>query len=33
MKYAKIEGGRKLSSFIEPMKAQLTDQPAFDSLD
>ena len=31
MKYAKIEGGRKLSSFIEPMKAQLTDQPAFDS--
>lgn len=33
MKYVKIEGGRKLSSFIEPMKAQLTDQPAFDSPD
>ncbi|HEX8038242.1 MAG TPA: DNA ligase, partial [Chryseosolibacter sp.] len=31
MKYVRIEGGRKLSSFIEPMKAQLTDQPAFDS--
>lgn len=31
MKYSKIEGGRKLSSFVEPMKAQLTDQPAFDS--
>ncbi len=31
MKYVRIEGGRKLSSFIEPMKAQLSDQPAFDS--
>lgn len=31
MKYVKIEGSRKLSSFVEPMKAQLTDQPAFDS--
>jgi bifunctional non-homologous end joining protein LigD len=33
MKYVKIEGGRKLGSFIEPMKAQLTDKPAFDSSD
>lgn len=33
MKYVRIEGGRKLASFIEPMKAQLTDQPAFDSPD
>jgi len=33
MKYLRIEGSRKLSSFIEPMKAQLTDQPAFDSPD
>jgi bifunctional non-homologous end joining protein LigD len=33
MKYVKIEGGRKLSSFTEPMKAQLTDLPAFDSDD
>lgn len=31
MKYPRIEGGRKLGSFIEPMKAQLSDQPAFDS--
>jgi bifunctional non-homologous end joining protein LigD len=31
MKYVKIEGGQKLSSFIEPMKAQLSDLPAFDS--
>ena len=31
MKYVRIEGSRKLSSFVEPMKAQLTDQPAFDS--
>ena len=30
MKYVKIEGSRKLSSFIEPMMAQLTDRPAFD---
>ena len=33
MKYVKIEGGRKLSSFIQPMKAQLTDQSAFDNTD
>jgi bifunctional non-homologous end joining protein LigD len=33
MKYVRIEGSRKLSSFIEPMKAQPTDQPAFDSAD
>src|SRR6187549_3308868 len=31
MKYVKIEGSQKLSSFIEPMKAQLSDLPAFDS--
>src|SRR5690606_39877811 len=31
MKYVKIEGSRKLSNYVEPMKAQLTDQPAFDS--
>jgi bifunctional non-homologous end joining protein LigD len=31
MKYVRIEGSRKLSSFIEPMKAQLSDLPAFDS--
>jgi bifunctional non-homologous end joining protein LigD len=30
MRYRKIEGGEKLSSFIKPMLAQLTDQPAFD---
>lgn len=30
MKYVRIEGSRKLQSFIVPMKAQLTDQPAFD---
>jgi bifunctional non-homologous end joining protein LigD len=33
MKYVKIEGGKKFGSFIEPMKAQLTDLPAFDSSD
>ena len=33
MKYGRIEGSRKLGSFIEPMKAQLTGQPAFDSPD
>ncbi len=33
MKYVRIEGSRKLSSFIEPMKAQLSDLPAFDSID
>ncbi len=33
MKYVRIEGSRKLSSFIEPMKAQLTDLPAFNSPD
>ena len=31
MKYVRIEGSRKLSSFVEPMKAQPTDKPAFDS--
>ena len=33
MKYVRIEGGRKLASFIEPMKAQLSNLPAFDSPD
>ena len=33
MKYVKIEGSRKLSSFIVPMMAQLTDRPAFDDPD
>src|SRR5690242_1995113 len=33
MKYVKIEGSKKLSSFIEPMKAQLSDLKAFDSTD
>lgn len=33
MKYVKIEGSRKMSAFIEPMKALLTDRPAFDSPD
>ena len=33
MKYVRIEGSRKLSSFVEPMKAQLSDLPAFDSPD
>ncbi|HYF67404.1 MAG TPA: non-homologous end-joining DNA ligase [Ohtaekwangia sp.] len=31
MKHVRIEGSKKLLTFIEPMKAQLTDQPAFDS--
>src|SRR5687768_12512589 len=31
MKYVRIEGSQKLSSFIEPMKAQLSDLPAFDN--
>ncbi len=31
MKYARIEGGKRLSSFVEPMTAQLSDLPAFDS--
>ena len=31
MKYVRIEGSKKLTSFIEPMKAQLTDLPAFDN--
>lgn len=31
MKYVRIEGSRKLLSFIVPMKAQSTDQPAFNS--
>lgn len=33
MKYVRIEGSRKLGSFIEPMKAQISDRPAFDSED
>ncbi len=33
MKFDRIEGSRKLGSFIEPMKAQLSDRPAFDSKD
>jgi bifunctional non-homologous end joining protein LigD len=33
MKFVRIEGSRKLGSFIEPMKAQLSDRPAFDSKD
>ncbi|MBT1699552.1 non-homologous end-joining DNA ligase [Fulvivirgaceae bacterium PWU4] len=33
MKYVKIEGSRKLSSFIVPMMAQLSDRPAFDNPD
>lgn len=31
MKYPRIEGGRKLSKFITPMMAQLSDLPPFDS--
>jgi bifunctional non-homologous end joining protein LigD len=31
VKPVKIEGSKKLSSYIEPMKAQLSDRPAFDS--
>lgn len=31
MKYVRIQGGKKLSSVIEPMAAQLSDRPAFDS--
>lgn len=33
MKYVRIEGSRKLSSFFEPMKAQLSDLPPFDNAD
>ena len=33
MKFVRIEGSRKLGSFFEPMKAQLSDRPAFDSKD
>ena len=33
MKYVRIEGSRKLASFVEPMKAQLSDLPPFDSTD
>jgi bifunctional non-homologous end joining protein LigD len=33
MKFVKIEGSRKLSSFIKPMMATLTEQPAFDDPD
>lgn len=32
MKYVKIEGGTKLASFIFPMAATLSDQPAFDDV-
>jgi bifunctional non-homologous end joining protein LigD len=31
MKYVKIEGGKKLSPFVSPMKAQLSDMSAFDN--
>src|SRR5688572_27698349 len=30
MKFVKIEGSRKLTSFVKPMMATLTEQPAFD---
>lgn len=33
MKYPHIEGGRKLGTFLQPMKAQLSDRPAFNSPD
>lgn len=33
MKYVRIEGSHKLTSFIEPMKAQLSDLPPFDGPD
>src|SRR5688572_25329875 len=33
MKYVRIEGSRKLTSFIEPMKARLSDLPPFNSND
>jgi bifunctional non-homologous end joining protein LigD len=33
MKYVRIEGSRKLASFIEPMKAQLSDLSPFDGPD
>jgi bifunctional non-homologous end joining protein LigD len=33
MKYVRIEGSKKLTTFKEPMKAQLTDLPAFDNAD
>lgn len=33
MKYVKIDGGKKLRAFIEPMKAQLSDLKPFDSPD
>src|SRR5882762_1962996 len=33
MKFVRIEGSKKLTSFIKPMMAQLSDQPAFDSPD
>jgi len=33
MKYVKIQGSTKLSEFVEPMAAQLTDRGAFDSTD
>jgi bifunctional non-homologous end joining protein LigD len=31
MKYVRIEGSRKLTTFVSPMKAQLSDLPAFDN--
>jgi bifunctional non-homologous end joining protein LigD len=33
MKFVKIEGSRKLTSFVKPMMATLTEQPAFDHTD
>ena len=33
MKHIRIEGARKLGSYIEPMTAKLSDQPAFDDTD
>jgi bifunctional non-homologous end joining protein LigD len=31
MKFVKIQGGVKLSNFISPMLATLSDEPAFDN--
>lgn len=33
MKHVQIKGGKKLSTFVKPMMAELTDRPAFDSPD
>jgi bifunctional non-homologous end joining protein LigD len=33
MKYVQIEGGKKLSAFVSPMTAQLSELSAFDSAD